>query len=49
LALCQQVKRFQVRQVFDELIDSYVEKKVGVPQNFLTPEFTEELRNHFIL
>lgn len=35
-------------QIFDELIDSYVEQKVGVAQNFLTPEFTEELRNHLI-
>ena len=48
MELCQQVKRFRLVQIFDELIDSYVEQKVGVAQNFLTPEFTEELRNHLI-
>ena len=33
-------------QVFDELIDSYVEQKVGISTAFLSPDFTEELRNH---
>ena len=35
-----------MNQVFDELIDSYVDHKVGVATAFLTPKFTEELRNH---
>jgi SM-20-related protein len=48
LALCQQVKRFQLIHVFDELIDSYVDRKIGVALNFLPSDFTQELRDHLI-
>ena len=48
MAFCQQVYSFQLINVFDELIDSYVEQKVGVAQEFLTAEFTKELRHHLI-
>lgn len=34
--------------IYDELIDSYVDRKVGVALNFLPSDFTQELRNHII-
>ena len=34
--------------VFDELIDSYVDRKIGVALNFLPSDFTQELRDHLI-
>ena len=34
--------------VYDELIDSYVDRKVGVALNFLSSDFTQELRSNLI-
>lgn len=37
-----------MQQIFDTLINSFIESKIGIAENFLTPQLTIDLRNNLI-